>query len=1102
MLRFLVASILFLAITTVNGAVMYVNETGWWFNGGSFNPSATPIQSAIDNASDGDIIYIKPGHYYENVDILNKVVSIIGEGKPGEIVVEATANDAVFYVRDTRDQPSAEFLIKNVTIIGKPYCLGIYVDDFYGYSGTASKTVSIENVNVTFPYGGYGIEVENSTWVTISNANVNESQYGVWIRGGSSDVIVEFSKISSINAVYVDSSHAEISNNEIKGTVRISYYSGSLPFIVSDNVINNSGTNKDGIHVTWTSGAIEITNNDIEVGGGTGISIASSGTSSTVIFGNEVTGSGSGTGIYVSSSRNVNVERNFVSDLNKGLHIASSSNVVVDSNVLRDNTYNFGVYDTNGDRLKTIVVTNTTANGRPVYYFVGVKDLTIPTDASTAYCVDCSGVLAKDLNLNDNIHGLFFYNCSNVTILDITIGSVGRGVDAYYSHNVSISNSSVNFSDPEDIHGTAVSIQYSDDILIYNTSMIDELDSGSRTGLNIQQSNDVIVMDSKLVCHSRPLVGYGFEISYSQNVHIENFYADTAESKIDANYYDIIDSNISGTLHVSGSYALMANCKLENLDVGASNADVRECSMNYANLDSSRIGFEDNVITNYGPISYDGLRILGEYCYVANNVITGAGKGTGVWIGGSGNELYNNSIAGFSTGVYFVQASNNTLITNEIENCKYGIKILADELEDYFNHIDTSNTINGDPILYVVNESGGSYAGSYGFVGVINCTNVNLDVYSTQPNYHGVVIAYTNDSSVKVGRVNSSSYYGVFVYNSYNDTVNVSGTGSASSTNKEIGVYAEDSSYNEFNVSISGYYHGIELYGSNNNTLTGTITNCCGDGIYIYQADDNTIIDALVSNCNYGIQLSSSNDNAVRDSKITLNIWGIRISSSDNNTITGNYIQNNYYGIYLSNSNDNVIYNNYLSNTYWNARTYYSTNDWNVSERTGSNILGGNLLGGNYWSDYTGADSDGDGFGDTPYVIDSNNIDYLPLVSTYHKIDILVLGTPLINQSTLGILKVRFVNFSYGDPYEITIYDPSNAVVYRYSGTLAGDNVTVDIDWIPKVTGNHTVQAYAQGTIDSATVNVYQYVVVAPVPEIVTLVLVALGTILILRRRF
>jgi hypothetical protein len=39
---------------------------------------------------------------------------------------------------------------------------------------------------------------------------------------------------------------------------------------------------------------------------------------------------------------------------------------------------------------------------------------------------------------------------------------------------------------------------------------------------------------------------------------------------------------------------------------------------------------------------------------------------------------------------------------------------------------------------------------------------------------------------------------------------------------------------------------------------------------------------------------------------------------------------------------------------------------------------------GNYWSDYHGIDANGDGIGDTPYIIDSNCSDRYPLISPFN----------------------------------------------------------------------------------------------------------------------
>jgi parallel beta-helix repeat protein len=106
--------------------------------------------------------------------------------------------------------------------------------------------------------------------------------------------------------------------------------------------------------------------------------------------------------------------------------------------------------------------------------------------------------------------------------------------------------------------------------------------------------------------------------------------------------------------------------------------------------------------------------------------------------------------------------------------------------------------------------------------------------------------------------------------------------------------------------------------------------------------------------------------------------YGLFIEAQANdNTISQNNISMNDYGFYIESSTQNFIYhNNVLNNT---QQTYVALGSVNIWDN-------GYPSGGNYWSDYDGTDVDDDGIGDTPYVIDTYNVDRYPLINPWIRL--------------------------------------------------------------------------------------------------------------------
>jgi len=224
----------------------------WLYVGGSGPGNYTRIQDAIDNASDGDTVFVydESSPYYENI-VIDKSIRVIGEDKNTTIIVGmvdrhewscvAISADKVFFSGFTVEQLANSYGVwikGNESIITDniidDYWYGIYIYPSYHSDKESTKNTIYNNLIKNCFIGlciylssdnvithniivdGGGINVEHGDNTIISNNDVRFNHIGIWV-GHSDNVSISLNNVKE-NALGISTSSAdniEIINNNI-----------------------------------------------------------------------------------------------------------------------------------------------------------------------------------------------------------------------------------------------------------------------------------------------------------------------------------------------------------------------------------------------------------------------------------------------------------------------------------------------------------------------------------------------------------------------------------------------------------------------------------------------------------------------------------------------------------------------------------------------------------------------------------------------------------------------------------------------------------------------------------------------------------------------
>ncbi len=173
--------------------------------------------------------------------------------------------------------------------------------------------------------------------------------------------------------------------------------------------------------------------------------------------------------------------------------------------------------------------------------------------------------------------------------------------------------------------------------------------------------------------------------------------------------------------------------------------------------------------------------------------------------------------------------------------------------------------------------------------------------------------------------------------------------------------------------------------------------------------DGITVKNIKVENFSIGMYIWTQN-NTVTENSVSNNIVGLLISGS-NGTITKNYISENIDGLFFGSNSasgesppDMIVHqNSFIENNVQISGCQCKT--YNLTETP---HYWDNGKAGNYWSDYNGTDANGDGIGDTAYVIDPLDLDRYPLMQSPVQSTLQTATIPL-ESITFGVLAMTVV---------------------------------------------------------------------------------------------
>lgn len=335
-------------------------------------------------------------------------------------------------------------------------------------------------------------------------------------------------------------------------------------------------------------------------------------------------------------------------------------------------------------------------------------------------------------------------------------------------------------------------------------------------------------------------------------------------------------NNFEGMLIAGTSNSVIENCSFRNNEghgmyiISSSDNTVNSCTFQNSFWD--------------GIFLYDASGNILENCSYTGSI-------AGVNLDSSTqNTIREQSMKQCSIGISLDSSGGNSLKDNTMDHC--GLKVAGNSFSEYINDADTSNTVNGKPLYYCINETNRTLPSDASQIILINCTGCNASHLNLSNASVGIELAYARGNTIAHNTLDANTVVAVYLDGSHNDD-NIIIDNRMRDNNYGIDV---ESSFNNVlqNNTLSDNGLGFSFRSSRGTMIVDNTIKDGAYGMYFDQCSLNTLTENTIDNTSiFGVYLLSSSGNILKSNKMiscSLMVYGNTLAEYINDIDTSNTV--------------------------------------------------------------------------------------------------------------------------------------------------------------------------------------------------------------------